>query len=1182
MVKLMFHIPSNKGGYVVKKRILLFFTILIFVFTLDVFMQLICKDRVIKAYAVSKMMTHTFEKSTQRTRNTTINIPNLVRVTSITVDTGNVEYLVNGNDISITCRNGNSIDSYTPSQYVSGITNTTIAQVPPSTIYYSSDGYSGTLSRYDYDIVSVVVGYAEESKLFEKTYDNYRTVHYNQDGVITYLSEFTNPNMGNTPYPINEDGYVGAIPRVDTKVTETIKERWPNGNKKVVEEHWQGIYRGTLTKQVPIFEDRYTGYYSGWIYGSTKYYYAYKVTINYVSNQDPNISIIAPTENQLFGKNETSFIPTVMVSDPDGDTLTCKVFIDSESSPRDTKTISNTATAQTVSFNVINISVLTEGNHTFKFTVYDGEKTIESSQNIRVDKTSPTIGEVMINSTDKSINITSSATDNIQMHSNPYRFKINNTESQWTGNTSYTFSELIPNTLYNIVISARDAAGNISQASRNIYTKAGIPTVNLTASGETSLTINITDSNPTGTEYLIRCGSKYVNTSYKLVDSPEWIALNNKTITVTGLEQNTNYSFEAKARNHDGIETEYSSLKSRTTLALPPDTLNFSDISQNHITVSWEGINGATGYELEVDGKIVNTGLSTSYLHTRLLPQTTHNYRVRVINSGGTGNWSNVASCTTLPLPPETPEIIDYSYGRTEITITWSMVPGADGYDVEIDGVVQDNGTQLSYTHKNLEPDSAHFYRVRARNSGGSSVWSNFISITTFPNPPSPPINFSNEKSKESIKLLWEETPKTDAYHIEVDGVIIDNGENNYFLHEGLVPLSEHKYRVRGVNTGGIGEWSDYVYITTHPDKPDSVPDNFMASADGSSIYLTWFMVPHAWTYEVEINGNEIIEVSGTKFQHTDIEPGVSYTYRVRAKNISGTSEWTNPVTISAATAGDMSISNVAAIVNTDSIILQWDIVSDECEYEVEVDGQLIDNGFNTVFSHTGLKPGTYYNYKIRVKSAFKISWDIVITLSTLPFPPEAPTIIDSLATGTSIQIWWAPVEGAISYDLEIDGEVIKDITDVTYIHDGLLRGSTHEYRVRARTMLDISPWSPVLEINTTRTTYEISCVHGEEFSFGLIGKNIQDFYDTTFVVTYDANQIEVIDLCEFTPWNEIINEGLISGTNLYVRYEPGRIEYTVNSNIVPGTLWSGEITSITFRAKETGIVLIDFNEITD
>ena len=59
-------------------------------------------------------------------------------------------------------------------------------------------------------------------------------------------------------------------------------------------------------------------------------------------------------------------------------------------------------------------------------------------------------------------------------------------------------------------------------------------------------------------------------------------------------------------------------------------------------------------------------------------------------------------------------------------------------------------------------------------------------------------------------------------------------------------------------------------------------------------------MASYAYTYEVEIDGNEIEEVISTNFQHNGIATGSEHTYRIRAKNISGVSDWTSPITITA------------------------------------------------------------------------------------------------------------------------------------------------------------------------------------------------------------------------------------------------------------------------------------------
>lgn len=64
----------------------------------------------IHTFAKSETMTHRFSKDTDEYRSATITIPSLVRITSMTVDTGTVTYSVSGNNVTITCRNGDSVD----------------------------------------------------------------------------------------------------------------------------------------------------------------------------------------------------------------------------------------------------------------------------------------------------------------------------------------------------------------------------------------------------------------------------------------------------------------------------------------------------------------------------------------------------------------------------------------------------------------------------------------------------------------------------------------------------------------------------------------------------------------------------------------------------------------------------------------------------------------------------------------------------------------------------------------------------------------------------------------------------------------------------------------------------------------------------------------------------------------
>jgi len=1134
----------------------------------------------IHSYAKSETMTYKFSKDTEQYRSKTITIPGLVNITSVTVDTGNVTYSVSGNNVTITCRNGNYVDYDEESDYIGNYSYNTKENYPPDRYYYSHNGYSGYLYLQSTDNEGYYE-FKEESKEFLKIQDNTRTDYYDANGnflLTTYsLGSSDNPTMY-----VNENGYEGYIPKYSF---DTIQPRTrydnPDGSYRF-ETTWRAYYIGTLTKTTPIWHDNYTGYYSGYVYGDTIYYYAYNVTINYVTNTSPSISIVSPTQGMIFSETSTSFVPVIAVSDPDGDTLTCKVFIDSETSPRDSKTISNTQTTQNVSFNALNLGSLSQGTHTMKFTVKDSEMTQQASISFKVDKTLPTLGSVNIASATDAITISGSATDNMAMHDTPYRYYAGSNDSSWKTSGSHTFTNLSPNTQYQVKFVARDKVGHLSEKVQNVYTKALKPVISVGNANETSLVVSFSENNPSGTQYLISCGSKYVNAQGKLTSTPVWITPQGKSITVSDLSPNTSYTFTVKARNGDSIETEASDAKSGKTLAMPPQILEFPEIKQNSIKIVWSAVSGATGYDIEVDGHVINNGLSTTYTHSGLQPETTHTYRVRVKNAGGTGNWSALFSQSTLMGNPGLPVNINYTFTRTQVTLTWDAALKASGYDVEVDGVVQDNRSSRTYTHYGLEPESTHTYRVRAKNSGGYSNWSNYIQVTTLPNPPVPPQQVSTVITKNTIQIEWEPNIKADRYEIEVDGFIYNNGTSTKYLHKNLVPLTTHQYRIRGVNAGGTGAWSQTFIFTTYPYEP-YIPENVMASSDRNSVTLTWYMAAYASSYEIEIDGHSIVEAEEPFYEHGNLLPGTNHTYRIRSKNITGVSDWTSPVSISTSMdtgSAVTAITNVAAIVTTDSIVLSWDAAAVYCEYEIEVDGNLLNNGSNTVFSHTGLLPGSYHEYRIRVKNTEQPNdWCVVLTVSSLPEPPGRTNISDYYATNNSIQIWWEPVEGAVSYDIEADGELLANVTDITCIHKSLLPGTAHQYRVRARTLLDVSPWSGLLEFSTSTTTFEVVCPEGETFDYTLLAINVQDFSNVKYIVTFNENDLEIVDLCTFTPADDTMMNGIIPGTNLTVSRTDGKIEFTVAENIAPGTCWSGELTTVRFRSKTDNRTYIDFAE---
>ncbi|GMQ61008.1 Kelch repeat-containing protein [Vallitalea maricola] len=75
---------------------------------------------------------------------------------------------------------------------------------------------------------------------------------------------------------------------------------------------------------------------------------------------------------------------------------------------------------------------------------------------------------------------------------------------------------------------------------------------------------------------------------------------------------------------------------------------------------------------------------------------------------------------------------------------------------------------------------------------------------------------------------------------------------------------------------------------------------------------------------------------------------------------------------------------NIQATSNDNKIVLSWDEVDDCKQYEIEVDGVVIDNSQYTIFEHENLMPLTTHNYRVRaLNENGRNEWSSIITQKT-------------------------------------------------------------------------------------------------------------------------------------------------------------------------------------------------------
>jgi hypothetical protein len=96
-----------------------------------------------------------------------------------------------------------------------------------------------------------------------------------------------------------------------------------------------------------------------------------------------------------------------------------------------------------------------------------------------------------------------------------------------------------------------------------------------------------------------------------------------------------------------------------------------------------------------------------------------------VITGGTTGDDTEN---TTSIQPPTTFTATPGACGTKKITLNWSAVPGATGYEVQrsviggVGGVWISVGNRLAHTHSNLPEGGTYTYKVRAKNATGASM----------------------------------------------------------------------------------------------------------------------------------------------------------------------------------------------------------------------------------------------------------------------------------------------------------------------------------------------------------------------------------------------------------------------------------------------------------------------------
>ncbi len=526
-----------------------------------------------------------------------------------------------------------------------------------------------------------------------------------------------------------------------------------------------------------------------------------------------------------------------------------------------------------------------------------------------------------------------------------YHSDFSNTVVNQSGITLTNFipERLSNNSTYYWRVCATNSGGNSDWSEiRTFTTIPAIPAIPVlispanNATNQPLLPLLIWRSSENATTYRLVIATDPI-LDYIVVSRP---SLTDTTYTPVALVNGTKYYWHVRA-NSGTVGSQWSETWSFTVIEaipgvpVPVSPLKGAVNQPLSLTLNWNASDKASSYGVQVS---TQADFSTTLINQRdvnsvqLSPQglahgTLYYWRVNASNTGGTSDWSEIQSFTTIPAVSDVPTLVSPVNMAADQPVSpmlvWNAPVGASGYTLQVSAspgfgttVINQSGlAATSFTAGGLSNGTTYYWRVNAANAGGTSEWSEVRSFTTIPAVPGIPVLASPADNAVdqplAVMLAWNATAGAASYSVQVSAlpdfssfVVNQSGLTSPgYTPAGLAFHTKYYWRVNASNTGGTSGWSQIRNFTTVPAVPDTP---ILASPANHSVgqplspSLSWNPAAGAVSYSVQVSTtfdfvSVIASQSGitaTTWAPPGLTYGTKYFWRVNATNTGGTTAW--------------------------------------------------------------------------------------------------------------------------------------------------------------------------------------------------------------------------------------------------------------------------------------------------